>query len=71
MLVHLAAVDLEAFAELDIRSGDDLLEQRFAVCQRWHEKKSKRATIRQTCGTSATTRSMTDFQCGGSAWRHY
>jgi hypothetical protein len=37
----------------------------------WHEKKSKKTTIRQTCATSATTRSMTDFQCGGSAWRHY
>jgi len=27
--------------------------------------------IALVCATSATTRSMTDFQCGGSAWRHY
>src|SRR5882672_2719877 len=52
-------------------------EQHIGICQlqggrtQWHEKKSKRATIRQTCATSAATRNMTDFQCGGLAWPLY
>src|ERR1700730_14157898 len=38
----------------------------------WHEKYSRRATIRRTCAPSAAIRNVTDFQCGGSAWRlHY
>ena len=31
---HLAAVDLEAFAELDVGAGDDLLQLRLALDQR-------------------------------------
>ena len=52
-------------------------EQHIGICQlqsgrtQWHEKKSKRATIRQTCATSAATRNMTDFHCGGLAWPLY
>jgi hypothetical protein len=31
--------------------------------------KPKRATIKRTCTTSGDILNMTDFQCGGSAWR--
>ncbi len=34
MLIHLAAIDLEALAELDIGLGDDLLEQCLALEER-------------------------------------
>ena len=34
LLVHLAAVDLEAFAKLDRGLGDQLLQMRFAIDQR-------------------------------------
>jgi hypothetical protein len=34
LLVHLAAIDLEAFTELDVCFCDDLLEQRLALEQR-------------------------------------
>jgi hypothetical protein len=50
------------------RLFETINEQHVGICQpqaeerNGHEKKSKRATIRQTCATSATTRSMTDLQ---------
>lgn len=38
----------------------------------WHQKNSRRATIRRMHGPSVAIRNVTDFQCGGLAWRlHY
>jgi len=46
MLIHLAAVDLEAFAELDIRSGDDFLEQSLML-EQWQFSKFVTVEIEQ------------------------
>ena len=46
VLVHLAAIDLETLAELDIGLGDDLLQQRLAL-EQWQGAKGTAVQVQQ------------------------